>query len=76
MRYAPLTLELELINSSTEPIISDLDDARPFTAADTSRTWEIQNVQVKVDLLILDNGLDNSYASYLLRGEILPISFT
>ena len=51
-----LTLELELVNNSTDPIVSDLEDARPFTDANTSVTWEIQNVQVKHDLLTLDNG--------------------
>ena len=65
LRYAPLTLELELVNTSTDPMISDLDNARPSTVAYTFVSWEIQNVQVKFDLLTFDNTLDNSYAEFL-----------
>ena len=75
IRYCPLTIELELVNSSNEPIVSALDDARPFKAANTSLLWQIQNVQVKVDMCTLDNALDNSYAEHLLSGKALPINY-
>ena len=75
IRYCPLTIELELVNSSNDPIISDLDDARPFTAANTSLKWQIDNVQAKVDMCTLDNALDNSYAEHLLSGKAFPINY-
>lgn len=77
LRYAPITLELELVNDSNAPIISDLTSGAsdPFTAASTSTKWSITNVQVKCDVCTLDNALDNSYAQHLLSGKSLPISY-
>ena len=37
--------------------------------------WDMTDVQVKCDLLILDNSLENEYASHLLSGKTLPINF-
>ncbi|MFM7989881.1 MAG: hypothetical protein ACKPKO_62265 [Candidatus Fonsibacter sp.] len=39
-----------------------------FTAANTSTTWEILNVQVKCDLVTLDSGLNVSYIKLLDEG--------
>ena len=74
LRYCPLTIELEIVSNNTDPIISDLTGAT-FTNANTSVLWQIQNVQVKVDLCTLDNALDNSYAEHLLSGKALPINY-
>ena len=78
LRYAPLTLELELVNDSNDVIVSTLDNSVTgvFKSDNTSLTWEIQNAQVKCDLLTLDNELDNSYAELLMSGKSLPINFT
>ena len=74
LRYCPITIELELVNDSTEPILSDLTGTQ-FTAANTSVQWQIWNVQAKCDMCILDNALDNSYAEHLLSGKSLPINY-
>ena len=74
IRYAPLTIELEIVSNSNDPIISDLTGT-VFTGENTSVAWQIQNVQVKVDLCTLDNALDNSYAEHLLSGKALPINY-
>jgi hypothetical protein len=74
LRYCPLTIELEIVSNSGDPIISDLTGT-VFTAENTSVAWQIQNVQVKVDLCTLDNALDNSYAEHLLSGKALPINY-
>ena len=34
------------------------------------------NVQLKCDLITLDNGLENEYASHLLSGKSLPINYS
>ena len=34
------------------------------------------DVQLKADLVTLDNSLDNEYASHLLEGKTLPIAFS
>ena len=75
LRYCPITIEMELVNDSTEPIISHLTDVGGFSAANTSLLWQIQNVQAKCDLCVLDNALDNSYAEHLLSGKSLPINY-
>jgi hypothetical protein len=74
IRYCPLTIELEIVSNSGDPIISDLTGP-VFTNVNTSVAWQIQNVQVKVDLCTLDNALDNSYAEHLLSGKALPINY-
>ena len=77
IRYMPITIELELVNDSTEPIVSYLagSGSDAFDANDTSVSWQLQNVQVKVDVVTLDNQLDNSYAEHLLSGKALPINY-
>jgi hypothetical protein len=77
LRFAPITLELELVNDANAPIISNLSGTgtKDFKAANTSLSWEINNVQVKSDVCTLDNALDNSYTQHLLSGKSLPISY-
>ena len=76
LRYAPITIELELVDDATEPIWSnDIAGTNAIVAANNSLVWSINNVQVKVDMCTLDNALDNSYAQHLLSGKSLPISY-
>ena len=77
LRYAPVTIEMELVRDRTEPIYRG--DVSP-NAADINNnnnadSWSITNVQVKTDVCVLDNALDNSYAQHLLSGKSLPISY-
>ena len=74
IRYAPITIELELVDAATDPVITAAADTT-FTTQVTSNDWQIENVQVKVDVCTLDNALDNSYAQHLLSGKSLPISY-
>ena len=75
IRYAPITIELELVDAVTDPVITLQTTGTDFLAATTSNDWQIENVQVKVDVCTLDNALDNSYAQHLLSGKSLPISY-
>ena len=75
IRYAPITIELELADNPLDPIIDPALGGDAFTADNTSTEWSINNVQVKVDVCTLDNALDNSYAQHLLSGKSLPISY-
>jgi hypothetical protein len=75
LRYAPITIELELVSNANDPIVSYLVDGPTFTTANTSLLWQIQNPQVKCDVCTLDNQLDNSYAEHLLSGKALPINY-
>jgi hypothetical protein len=76
LRYCPLTIELELVDDATLPIVSIFGTTtNAFTADNTSTNWQIENVQVKVDLCTLDNALDNSFAQHLLDGGTLPFNY-
>ena len=81
IRYMPITIELELVHDNTEPIVSattvgqDNFDVSNAATGNTSMLWQIQNVQVKCDVVTLDNQLDNSYAEHLLSGKALPINY-
>ncbi len=77
IRYMPLTIELELVNDMTEPIFSAFSGNAnaDILATNTSLSWRIENVEVKVDLISLDNGLDNTYAEHLSSGKSLPINY-
>ena len=81
IRYMPITIELEIVHDNTEPVVSNSSpgsegfDITNNVTGNTSTSWQIQNVQVKVDVVTLDNQLDNSYAEHLLSGKALPINY-
>ena len=79
VRYAPITIELELVNDPLDPILNKFTTGDPttgpFTADNTSLLWQIENVQAKLDLCTLDNGFENQYAEHLLEGKPLPINY-
>jgi hypothetical protein len=77
LRYAPVTIKLELVDSATDPIDSNFSGPaeRAFKATNTSTSWSINNVQVKCDVCALDNALDNSCAQHLFSGKGLPITY-
>ena len=72
IRYCPITIELELVSSATDPVVAA---AAPFGATDTSTDWTIEDVQLKADLCTLDNAVDNQIADHLLSGKALPINY-
>ena len=77
LRYCPITIELELTDQITDPVvISGGAATNGFTTASTSTTWQLQQVQIKLDVCTLDNALDNSYAQHMLSGNALPINYS
>jgi hypothetical protein len=72
LRYMPLEFELELADNDP-PIVNKFNNH--FIAASTSLSWNIQNSQIKCDILSLHNALDNSYANHLLGGNTLEIVY-
>ena len=76
LRYmSSLTIELELVNASTDPIVSNLAGDGDFADSNTSLLWQIENVQVKCDICTLDTGLKNSYADHLSKGGEFPLAY-
>jgi hypothetical protein len=74
LRYCNIVVELELVNTITDNIISDNGDT--VSTAVISTAWRIENCQLKADILTLDNGLENSYASHLMSGNQIPVPMT
>ena len=84
LRYAPLTLELELVNQFTDVCVAPYTPTAAQLAAGvvsrfpdniTSQEWSIEQVEVKCDLCTLDNALENSYEAHLLEAKTLPINY-
>ena len=69
-----LTIELELVNSKDDPVIKPGVDAT-FSTTNTTNDWQIENVQLKCDIVTIDNTLQNNYDQHLLNGGKLPISY-
>ena len=83
LKYCPLTLEIELVNAFTDCVVTRPaganpggQDNNPINRQNTSDQWSIEEPQIKCDVVILDNTLDNEYAAHLLSGKALPISFS
>ena len=70
LRYCPIQIELELINSQADAV--SLEVAESFS---TGTNWDISDIQCKCDLLELDPSLSNEYADHLLSGKSIPINF-
>ena len=77
LRYAPLTLELELVNNFTDVCVAPYASGTlsRFPEAITSASWQISQVEVKCDVCTLDNALENSYEAHLLDKGTLPINY-
>lgn len=68
LRYLQgLQIELELVNAYIDAACV-LNGNPPV--------WEISEVSIKADTLMLDSQLDNEYTSHLLSGKTLPINFS
>jgi len=75
IRYAPITIELELVSSALDPVVSVDDAALNINVSgatginggtiNTSTAWQTENPQVKVDECTLDNALNNEYDALL-----------
>jgi len=82
VRYAPIQLEFEVVNAATDAVYGNqaLIEAylgeNAIPQIDSSQTFVIQDVQLKCDLVDLDNTLDNEYTQYLMTGKSLPIHYT
>jgi hypothetical protein len=70
IRYCPIQLEFELVGSASDAVQG------AQSSIGTSESFLIDNVQLKCQLVQLDNSLDNEYAQHLLSGKSLPINFS
>ena len=73
IRYCPIQLEFEFVGNATD-VVQGAKSVGTYSGK--SETFEITDVQLKCDLVQLDNSLDNEYAQHLLSGKSLPINFS
>ena len=79
LQYCPLEFEFELAPMD-DPIISHGVGLLPEPIqknfeATLSKVWKLEMCQLKADICVLDNQLQNSYTSHLLSGRPLHIVF-
>jgi hypothetical protein len=78
LKVAPLTFEFELVGTpeEAEAYSTDAGVTEYFSSAKSSKDWSLSDVQMKCDVLTLDNGLDNEYTQHLLQGKALSINYS
>jgi len=79
LKVAPLTFEFEIVGTPEEAVAyggSALGTNEVFSEGKASKDWSLSDVQMKCDVLTLDNGLDNEYTQHLLQGKALSINYS
>jgi len=75
----PIIIELEVVSTSSDTVMQpnsgQTDVTQYFVTANTSTTWQIENVQVKCDVCTLDNKVENIFTQHMLDGGSFPIRY-
>ena len=75
LMWCPLTLELEIVSTSTDAVVDPSGAETTFAGDNTSTSWQIEDVRLVCDVVTLDSALQNSYAEHVLSGKALPINY-
>jgi hypothetical protein len=75
LQWLPLTVEFELVTGADEAIATALNGSL-FPTNTTSNSWQIQDCQIKADVIELDSAVHNEYANHLMQGHPIPINYT
>ena len=62
-----------MVDSAADSVVGNL--YAPFTVANNSQLWHLENVQVKCDMISLDNGVQESYHNVLMSSKDIPIHY-
>ena len=81
LRFAPLELEFAIVSDGNEPItipygngIIEIDkNGYSFQDGNTSTSWEINNVIIRAEIIILNNTVDKNITKHLLKGQNLKL---
>ena len=68
-----LTIELELVDKAEDAVVTT--DGTTFTTDNNSVKWHLENVQVKCDIISLDNSVQESYHQVLMSSKEIPIHY-
>ena len=75
LQWLPLTVEFELVTGATDAIATPLAGSL-FPTTGTSSNWQIEDCQIKADVIELDSAVHNEYAAHLMQGHPIPINYT
>ena len=63
---------MELVDDPAEAVMANV---APFTGDTNSLLWELSNVQIKCDIISLDNSAQESYHQVLMTSKEIPIHY-
>ena len=84
LRYAPLELELTLVNDRELPVVKPQGtgtgtqtdkEGYYFTAGNTSTSFELNNLVLRCEIINLDSTVANNLTSHILSGNNLKLVF-
>ena len=70
LKYAPLTVELEVVQ---DPTIACVPSS---SSVNRSTSFEITDVQIKCDVCTVDQALSEQISKHLVSGKSLPLAFS
>ena len=82
-RYAPLELQFQIVSNATDPVVvpqgagaGQTDkEGYYFRAGDTSRSWQLNSIFLRAEVITLDNTVNNNIVKHLLDGQSLKLVF-
>ena len=69
-----LTIELSFVDNILDPIVSHMS-IPSIAATNASTTWQIQNVQVKCDIVTVGSGLNEPYINLFEDRQKLTLNY-
>lgn len=73
LRWLPLQIDLELVNDATAPLYSDDGN---FINTARSIEWQIEDAQIKCDVIELDGGMTEQFTDHLQKNGFFQMSYT
>lgn len=73
LKYASIILEMEIVGNEEDAVLKE--DGTVFLANSTTTSFQIEDCQVKADVVFLHNDVSNAYSQHLENSGILPIKY-
>ena len=73
LKYASIILEMEIVGNEEDAVLKE--DGTAFTTGSTTTSFQIEDCQVKADVVFLHNDVSNAYSQHLENSGILPIKY-
>jgi hypothetical protein len=73
LKYGSIILEMEIVGNEEDAVLKA--DGTIFPTASTTTSFQIEDCQIKADVVFLHNDVANAYAQHLEGGGTLPIKY-